>query len=244
MINWLKKSDDKEERSTPHEYAQNLKWCPFATITKEKMKTKGKYKLGYPEGAVIHYTAGTNNPMNTLAWGREQGYCYFLIDREGEVYQSFPLDEWGYHAGESSWLGRDGVSKFMVGIELIAAGKLVEVPPKQTGEETKFAAWYHFLSGTRTLKKDVSLFSRDEVRVSRNECNIKAGVYQKFTAKQEESLINLLKWLRQNNPKVFSFANVVGHDEVAPSRKDDPGGALSRNMPNFRSMLLSDTIIS
>ena len=70
-----------------------------------------------------------------------------------------------------------------------------------------------------------------------------AGTYQKYTGAQEESLVRLLRWLRSNNPSVFRFDFVLGHDKVSGSqgighwRKNAPGGALSMTMAAFRSHL-------
>ncbi|MEO5348858.1 MAG: N-acetylmuramoyl-L-alanine amidase [Magnetococcus sp. YQC-3] len=236
---WKKTQEEKETRPEREASKQNLLWCPEAIIPDLKMKTRGKYPQKYPEGAVVHYTASPEDPTGILNWAREMGYCYFVIDRVGRIYQSFPLDEWGYHAGESSYLGRTGVSKYFVGIEIVSAGRLQPVPSKETGVETKYAAWFHYVGNTTVLKQNAKLYSRDQVRVCETTMNIRAGTYHKYTPQQEESLLGLCLWLKHNNPDVFSFANVVGHDEVAPGRKQDPGGSLSTTMNVFRQKLES-----
>jgi N-acetyl-anhydromuramyl-L-alanine amidase AmpD len=228
-----------ENRPNMGEKNQKLNWIPHAEIQTQKMDTKGKYPRKYPEGAVIHYTAGSNDAHATINWGREMGYCYLLIDREGLIYQSAPLDEWGYHAGESSYLGRTSMSRYLVGIEMISAGRLTTIPSKEKGETTKYAAWFHFIPGTQNLKKGVKLFEASEVRFSKSEGNIQAGNYHKYSEAQELSLISLLLWLRHNNEDVFTFNNVLGHDEISPRRKQDPGGSLSSTMNNFRSKIES-----
>lgn len=73
-------------------------------------------------------------------------------------------------------------------------------------------------------------------RESKGSANIKKGKYQAYTAKQEAALINFVKWQLDVNPE-FSIEYVVGHDEIAPLRKSDPGASLSITMPKFRELL-------
>lgn len=204
-------------------------WYPDAIIPEFRMKTRGKYKDNYPVGAVVHFTAGRSkdglkNAIRTTLHGKENGYCYLSISSDGKVVQSFALDEWGYHAGQSTWPGLgEGVSNKLVGIEVCCAGRLVK-----DGEE--FESWF----GEK--------YSSKEVRYSAKIDNIKAGFYHKYTAEQEKSLEKLLLWLKNNNPKVFNLDYILGHDEVAAprGRKNDPGGSLSLTMPNFRRYLKSE----
>ena len=193
-------------------------WYTKAKKWAKQMKTRGKYRKGYPEGAIIHFTAGRYGTQD-MDSGIANGFAYLLIDDKGNVYQANSLDSWGYHAGVSSWksLG-SGVSEFLVGIEITAAGKV-----KKVGES--YQTWF----------KDV--LKKDQVREVKAKDNVQAGIYQKYTDEQEKALIDLLIWLKDNNPDVFSFDLVLGHDEVAPTRKNDPGGALSCTMPEFREKL-------
>lgn len=193
-------------------------WYPLAKKWGKAMITRGSYRKGYPEGAIVHFTAGRYGTQD-MDSGIASGYAYLLIDDKGNVYQANPLSRWGYHAGDSSWAGLgSGVSEHLVGIEMTSAGKLTRVGDK-------FQTWFK-----------VNLLE-SEVRFAKAKDNIKEGYYQKYTEAQEEALIKLLLWLKENNPDVFSFDLILGHDEVAPKRKNDPGGALSCTMPEFRVKL-------
>lgn len=201
-----------------------LLWCPFAFIPPKAMKTQGRYERGYPLGAVVHHSAGTD--AGIYEYGLQQGFTYFVINRDGRILQGFPLDRWGSHAGVSKWPGLgEGVSSKLVGIEVVSAGKL-----SKSGDGWK--SWFG------------KTYSDDEVRtVPTNKENIQAGTYHKFTSEQEASLIKLLRWLKENNPGVFSYDFVIGHDECSgPAgigywRKNDPGASLSMTMPELRKHL-------
>jgi N-acetyl-anhydromuramyl-L-alanine amidase AmpD len=194
------------------DFSPKLSYPPAAQS--RKMITQGKYRYGFPEGAVIHYNAGRDDPKQFLDYMRSMKYVTFLIDRQGHIWQDFPLDEWGHHAGKSEWTYyRKTVHDCFVGIELLSAGVL---KPTACGS---FKTWF-------------------DTTVPENEVRLRGGRYfQKFTFEQEKQLEKLLLWLELTGEGVFSFNNVVGHHEVSPGRKQDPGGSLRFEMPNYREHL-------
>jgi len=200
-------------------------YYPLANFDCEEMITKGTYPKGYPEGAVVHFTAGRSkngdkDAKNTISYGKRMGYCYFCIAADGSVFQPFPLNKWGHHAGKSSHpvLG-DNLSYKLVGIEICNAGTLKQI------DESKYESWF---------KEE---YTKDEVRFCEGMDNIKKGFYHRYTWEQEKALTELIIWLKQNNPEVFKIKNVLGHDEIAPKRKSDPGASLSMTMPAYRNFL-------
>lgn len=193
--------------------------CPFADQSL-RMSTKGKFKKGYPKGAVVHFTAGSTG-VGSVNYGKSRGYAFWMIDRDGMIYQTHSLNKWGYHAGKSKWKGLgSSLSNQLLGIEMANAGQLERI------SSNCFKSWF----GRE--------YTRDQVRHSEGDHqNIEPGYYEKLTAEQEESLISLLGWLEENNPEIFKIDNVLGHDEISPGRKNDPGAALSLSMPDFRTLL-------
>lgn len=192
------------------------------------MKARGTYRKGYPEGAIVHWTSGHSkrgekDARNTVEGGIRNGYMFFVIDIDGRVYQNFNLNKWGYHAGSSSWKGLgSGVSQYLVGIEISNAGSV-----KKQGD--KYVSWFG------------QILTESEVRhAPKSVDNIQRGIYHKYTKEQEASLTALLLWLKRNNPSVFNLDLVLGHDEVAPSRKNDPGASLSMSMPKYREYLKAE----
>lgn len=214
-------------RPSMGEPGARLLWYPLADIVTPRMRSRGKYANDYPRGAVIHFTAGRDQTeaqaRNSVHHGRENGYAYFVIGPTGQIYQACPLDEWGYHAGESHWPGLGtGVSSKLVGIEITNAGKL-------TADRK---SWF----GVQ--------FPKTDTRSVDQKHGCPPGLYKKFTAEQENALVELLLWLHSNNPMVFSFPYVLGHHEVSGVkgigywRKNDPGGALTMTMDGLRKLLI------
>ena len=126
-----------EERPSVSQPGGKLLWCPFAERSFPRSRTQGSYARGSPLGAIVHFTAGRRSGLETgMNEQVENGFTYFVIDKDGNIGQNFSLDSWGSHAGASSFPGLSGrVSDDLVGIEIQAAGKLRR-------EGTRWVTWF------------------------------------------------------------------------------------------------------
>lgn len=200
---------------------------PLAKVVESQpmMHEAGKYVKGFPEGIIIHFTAGWQNATaaDTLQWANQSGYRFFFIDEKGQVWQQFCLSGWGSHAGKSKCpvTGRESVSRYYVGIEVACAGKLED----KDGDGDKDDTWFKQMN-----------IPAENIRtgVINNKWQKASGSYQKYTEAQEIALKKLCTWLCENG---CSPDLIFGHDEVAPDRKNDPGLALSVNMDEFRKII-------
>lgn len=197
-----------------------LLWYPPAKVPdiKERMISRGKYKHGFPEGAVFHFSAGAS-AESAYKWGRLNGFLFFTIAKSGQVIQGFPLDEFGYHCAPSSHptLG-DKLNSKLVGIEMDCYGKLDK-------KGNKYYTWFN---------KEVP---ESNVRYSDNNDNIERGWYEKLTIEQEIALKALIFWMKRQAPDIFDFNYVVSHDQIAPDRKNDIGASLSMTISEYRQFL-------
>lgn len=206
-------------RPSPGAVGAKLLSHPLANFSFKHGATK-KFRKGYPEGLIVHFTAGqcdTEDDMKgTMSWGKEQGYAFWGIGPTGKLYQSHKLDVSGAHAGSSSWpsLG-SSVSQYTLGVEIACAGKV----------DASGKSWFD------------KTYPASRLRTVSSKDNIQAGTYVKFTDAQEKALIELCLWLKRNNPDVFNFDLVLGHDSVSPGRKSDPGGSLSMTIPQLQAKL-------
>ena len=103
--------------------------------------------------------------------------AHFLIRRSGELLQFVPCTQRAWHAGASSWRGRDRCNDFSVGIELEGADELPYADPQYTVLGALVAA--------------------------------------------------LLR--------AYPIDDVVGHADIAPSRKTDPGPSF--DWPRLRALI-------
>ncbi len=113
---------------------------------------------------------------NTLDWTAHPFYttlrglrvsAHFFVRRTGEIIQFVPCGRRAWHAGESSWRGRERCNDFSIGVEL-------------EGVDTR-----------------------------------------PYTERQYARLVPLAATLRRRYP----IAEIVGHSDIAPGRKTDPGPA-------------------
>ena len=196
--------------------------CPFAEQAQAGI-VRGTYPGGFPQGAVIHWTAGHRNGLKTgRSFMTKSRYLYFLIDANGGILQPRPINEWGYHCGKSYWRGRSSLHRYFVGIECQAAGKLKKI-------DGDFYPWWDRGGSNYTgpyRKRPANRIPADQVAYSPHRENISGGYYHKLTISQFNAVRKLVLWLHYNNTDSFDLGNVVGHDEISPGRKVDMGGAL------------------
>jgi AmpD protein len=93
--------------------------------------------------------------------------AHFLIRRDGELVQFVSCNDRAWHAGASSWKGRERCNDFSIGVELEGADDIPYAPAQYT------------------------------------------------------MLTRLIRALR----RAYPIADVVGHGDIAPMRKTDPGPA-------------------
>lgn len=209
-------------------------------------KKRGNHPKGYPQGIVIHWTAGHRNGLksgfDTMYAGN---HLYLLIDKDGNLGQTNPLNEWGEHAGVSSHPSFSGkVSQYFVGVEIQAAGEL-------TAHEGNYYPWWDRkkdANGNYNGPHQYLVKNRipvDEVRFAKKKENIAEGYYHIYTPEQITALRKLVVWLHLNHPDVFKLDYVLGHDVVSPGRKTDPGGSIyidgkSLTISEFRDLCKED----
>ncbi|MFT4994329.1 MAG: AmpD protein [Paraglaciecola sp.] len=109
---------------------------------------------------------------------RVSAHC--LINRDGGTMQFVPFDKSAWHAGFSSYQGRDKCNDYSIGVELEGAD---HIP---------------------------------------------------YNEAQYLALANLSKAIMHHYPSI-GLGQIVGHNDIAPGRKSDPGVAF--DWPRFRQML-------
>lgn len=167
------------------------------------------------EYLVIHYTAG-RNAKESIRWltnRASKASAHLVIGRDGNITQLVAFDKEAWHAGQSSWEDRVGLNGYSLGIELDNTG-----PMKRHGN--RWLAWFG------------DEYDESEVIEAVHKHETESRGWQIFPAVQITAALNVGILLFKH----FKLRDVVGHEDISPGRKTDPGPAFP--MHSFRARLL------
>ncbi len=168
-----------------------------------------------PEYAVIHFTAGAS-AESSIAWLLDpvsRASAHVLVARDGSLTQLVAFDRRAWHAGRSRWEDREGLNRWSFGIELDNAGPLQHRP------DGWYSGW-----GARIDDSQVVEALHPNGGPTRG--------WHAFSPEQLLAAADLVNLLVRH----YGLRDVVGHDDVAPGRKSDPGPAFP--MESFRARAL------
>lgn len=173
-------------------------------------------KLVDPKYIVVHYTAG-RSAASSARWlcdKKSRASAHLVIGREGSLLQLVKFDTVAWHAGQSSWKGLSGLNSASIGLELDNPGIVNRVNGK----------W-------RALGLGIDYSDADVVEApGPNGGPVRGWVL--YSQVQLELLESICRELVESYP---SIVDALGHSEIAPNRKSDPGGAF--DLDTFRSRL-------
>mgnify|MGYP006283743277 CR=1 FL=1 len=180
-------------------------------------KDSGFFDEGLPDTLVIHYTAGGSleGAVNALRDPHVRASAHLVVGRDGRIKQLIPFNKIAWHAGQSSWQGRSGLNRYSIGIEIDNAGKL-----SKTGDLYK--TWYG------------GIIPQEHVYYGTHRNESSPAYWHDFTEKQITCVFELCRVLRDK----YDIVTIVGHEEISPGRKIDPGPAFP--LDKLRNVLLED----
>lgn len=159
-----------------------------------------------PQFLVIHYTGGSS-AAGTLNWfcdPKSKVSAHLVIGRDGTLTQTVPFDRAAWHAGPSRWGSLSGLNRYSIGIELDNAGQLFRSGGK----------WVSPLTRRSYPEREVT------VALHKNDPPGTApSGWHAYTPAQIEATLECGLALVEH----YALADVLGHDDIAPGRKRDPG---------------------
>jgi N-acetylmuramoyl-L-alanine amidase len=171
-----------------------------------------------PSVLVIHYTAGhsADNAITWLCSRTAKASAHLVIGADGSITQLVPFNVISWHAGPSRWNDRERLNQWSIGIELDNPGFLT-----RTGN-----VWR-----TR-LGREIP---DNEVMVAAH----KHGGREMGWKIYPEAQLEVLERVATALFEAYPLKEIIGHDDIAPRRKRDPGPAFP--MSHFRSRVVGRT---
>ena len=162
------------------------------------------YAAGELDTIVMHFTAGSSveGAIETLCDTERKVSAHLVIGRNGMVTQLLPFNTIGWHAGVSRWGDREGFNKYSIGFEIDNAGQLQE-------EEGQYISWF----GRQ--------YPEDEVVAGVHRNQTQQSYWHKYT----EIQLQVVEALSALLIATYGIKHILGHEEIAPDRKVDPGPA-------------------
>lgn len=157
----------------------------------------GGATMGNRRAVVIHFTGGATAKSSIEAMRERKLSVHFCIDRDGTIYQCRPCNMTAGHAGASRWKFPDGITRF--GLNTCTIG----IELANAGDNPDVGKKWSGLP----LKK------------ARHRNGGPPKEWEQFDPEQLESCFELCKVLVAR----YNLDAVLGHDDIAPERKNDPG---------------------
>ena len=164
----------------------------------------GVFTADQPDTLVLHYTAhhSPEVAIKSLCDPSSKASAHLVISNEGALTQLAPFNQKTWHAGKSQWKTKIGLNQYSIGIEITNPGFL-------TKTQNGFLTWYN---------RPVALENVIEA-THRNEQTPR--YWHRYTEQQIEIVEEVCRLLIQT----YSIKEILGHEEIAPGRKTDPGPA-------------------
>lgn len=164
-----------------------------------------------PDSIIVHYTAGPSGDSTVKYFSRSNARlsAHLVVHEDGRVTQMVPFDKKAYHAGTSYYDGRSSFNNFSVGIEISNPGYL-------TKKSVGYVTWWEAKkSNPKPVPEDMVFEGKHRNSVTR------AKYWHKYTPEQIAAVEEICKALYE----AYEIKYILGHEEIAPGRKTDPGPA-------------------
>jgi len=164
-----------------------------------------------PDAIIIHYTAGASGAATVKLFAAKTATtsAHFVVSEDGTITQMVDLNRKAYHAGTSSYNGRSSYNGFSIGIEISNPGYLKKI-------DGKYYTWWEAKKENKT-PVDPSMVYTGKHR--------NAVTTMTYWYKYTDAQIAAVKELCKAICKAYDIKEILGHEEIAPGRKCDPGPA-------------------
>lgn len=169
-----------------------------------------------PKYIIIHYTASgsANSAVNVFRNPAHKASAHFVLGHDGAITQMARLNEKCWHAGKSKWAGLSGLNSHSVGIEI--------------------ANWGWLEGGSGNWKSHVGTRVDDSrVIVATHRNGGRRLGWEIYDDVQLSTCVDIVRAIADKYG--LGPEHILGHDDISPGRKQDPGPAW--HMERFRSFV-------
>ncbi len=166
-----------------------------------------------PDSIIVHYTAGPSGSSTVRLFSSKDAKlsAHLVVAEDGKVTQMVPFNKVAYHAGTSEYDGRKSFNNFSIGIEISNPGYLTK--------NTKGTGYLTWWEANKDVPKPVAKEMIFE-GIHRN-----AVTKNRFWYKYTDEQIQAVKDICEAIYAAYQIKYILGHEEIAPGRKADPGPA-------------------
>jgi len=158
---------------------------------------------------IVHFTEGQTAEAAVRVLTKKKGdrSAHLVIGRDGSITQLVPFDVVAWHTGPSSWKDRKGLAPYSIGIELDNAGPMVA-------------------KGGRWLASFGRAYPPDQVVQAPHKHGGRYKAWHRYPHVQVAATIEAISALILE----YGPMEILGHDDISPKRKWDPGPAFPMNL--------------
>ncbi|HET6765031.1 MAG TPA: N-acetylmuramoyl-L-alanine amidase [Longimicrobiaceae bacterium] len=173
----------------------------------------GEAKFRY---LVMHFTAGgsAQESISWLANPAAKASAHVVIAKDGTITQMVPFNKVAWHAGKSEWEGIVGLNTYSIGIELDNAGRMTRRNGAWTSDAGNKLPDDQVIQATHKNEKTPSGW-----------------------AKYPEAQLAAARELAALLVRTYKLGSIIGHDDISPGRKVDPGPAFP--FADFRAQVMA-----
>jgi len=190
-------------------YKINVKSGLLQNVLYRPSPNKGMWRGGKarlytitPIFIVVHYTASEKNSVDWLCDHRSKSSAHLVVTRQGEVTQLIPFNMRAWHCGRSNYDMIPDINSHSIGIELENWGELKYKNPAE------ILTW--------TCKN----LANGPIKKAKHPNENEEKYWEEYTPEQLATCFSLIYTLGQYYKTIKI---VLGHSDIAPRRKLDPG---------------------
>lgn len=181
-----------------------------------------------PRWLVMHYTAdGGDTAVDWFRDPRSKASAHLVISRDGKITQMMPFNQVAWHAGKSEWKGVSGLNRHSIGIEMVNYGELFRHPQRGWMRYWRQDDGSYKWIGPAVPESELMLDGERQIAGQRL-----GHAWQRYTDAQVAAAFDAARTIVQ----AYGLEDVVGHEEISPGRKTDPGPAFG--IAQFRERVM------